>query len=84
LTPQGVVACPHFNGCSEGFEKAAFYLSGITREVVIGNAVVRALSLKLMIPILKEVIENEPLALLCDHLDCERCNAVREAVQGMA
>lgn len=84
LTPQGVVACPHFNGCSEGFEKAAFYLSGITREIVIGNAVVRALSLKLMIPILKEVIENEPLALLCDHPDCERCNAVREAVQGMA
>jgi aminoglycoside 3-N-acetyltransferase len=80
LTRQGVRECPGFGGCSEGFEKAAPLLAGMTRTVKIGDGVVRALPLQPMIEAVVEMIRQDPLALLCDRPDCERCNAVRAGV----
>ncbi len=80
LTPQGVVECPGFPGCSLGFEQAAPYLADITREVKIGEAAVKALPLNAMIDMIVGLIRENPLALLCDDAECERCPAVRSSV----
>jgi aminoglycoside 3-N-acetyltransferase len=80
LTPQGVVECPGFPGCSLGFEQAAPYLADITREVKIGEADVKALPLNEMIDMVVGLIRENPLALLCNDDQCERCTAVRNSV----
>lgn len=77
LTPNGVVECPDFPGCSDGFNTAATWFEGITRRVQIGAAPVLALPLKEMIAIVQDKLAADPLALLCSRPDCERCNAVR-------
>lgn len=77
LTEAGVRACPGFPGCSNGFEQLAPLVKAITRTAQIGNAEVRALPLAPMIEIAAGLIREDPLALLCDSPDCERCQAVR-------
>lgn len=77
LTSQGVYECPGFPGCSDGFEKAAPALAAMTRTVRIGEATVQALPLAEMVPAVVALIQQDPLALLCDRPDCERCNQVR-------
>ncbi len=81
LTRDGVLACPGFPGCSLGFQEAEPLLKGITRKVQIGRAEVRAVRLQPMIEILSGYLHDDPLALLCDDPDCERCNAVRHSFQ---
>ncbi len=80
LTPQGVRECPYFNGCSEGFEKAAPYLAAITRTTTLGSATIRAIPLAPMLQILCGLIKEQPLALLCETGE-DRCEAVRRAVK---
>lgn len=77
LTEEGVRACPGFPGCSNGFEQIAPLLKAITRTVRIGSAEVRALPLAPMIEIAAGLIREDPLALLCDSPDCERCQTIR-------
>lgn len=79
LTPQGILECPGFSGCSDGFEQAAAYLSPITRTAQIGSATLRAVLLAPMIQTISELIKKQPLALLCHKADT-RCEAVRRAV----
>jgi len=43
LTPIGVVECPGFPGCSQGFQALAPHLEDLTRRVVIGAATVQAI-----------------------------------------
>ncbi len=78
LTPGGVCECPNFPGCSLGFEKAAPWLKGMTRSILIGNALVQALPLQPMVQMIVELLQRDPLALACDHPDCERCNSLRK------
>lgn len=79
LTADGVVECPGFPGCSDGFEQAAAHLERITRRVEIGPAEVRALPLNEMTAIITNLLQEDPLALLCSRPDCERCSTVRAA-----
>ncbi len=80
LTPQGVVTCPGFPGCSNGFEELAAELEGVTRQARIGRAKIRALPLQPLIELVCQKVEKEPLALLCSRVDCERCSAVRSEI----
>ncbi len=80
LTPAGVKECLHFPGCSDGFHQAETDLIPITKRVMIGKALIRALPLRSMLDILRQKIEADPLALLCERADCERCQAVRRAL----
>jgi aminoglycoside 3-N-acetyltransferase len=79
LTPQGVRTCPGFPGCSDGFEQAGPYLESITCTTRLGNAVIRAVALQPMIEMITSLIQEDPLALLCDKED-DRCSAVRRSV----
>ena len=77
LTPQGVKECSGWPGCSAGFEQISPRLVESTRKVQIGHAKVRAIPLTDLVFAVKEAIAEDPLALLCERKDCERCNAVR-------
>ncbi len=77
LTLGGICECPRFPGCSLGFEKASPWLKGMTRSILIGDALVQALPLRPMVQILVELLQRDPLSLVCDRVDCERCNALR-------
>jgi len=82
LTYSGVRECPAFPGCSKGFEKDAVWLENLTRQVRIGEALVRALPLAEMIERLVKVIRHDPQAFLCDQPNCAQCAAVRQAAAG--
>ncbi len=75
-----VVECPNFPGDSDGFNAITPLLARETRRVKIGDTVIQALPLKQLFEIVIARIEKDPLALLCDRMDCERCQAVRASL----
>jgi aminoglycoside 3-N-acetyltransferase len=80
LLPDRILECPGFPGDSAGFEAITPVLVNETRRVKVGDAIVQAVSLRTLIQAVNETLQANPLALLCERTDCERCNAVREAV----
>lgn len=80
LTQGGACACPGFPGCSNGFETLQTLVDAITRSVTIGSAAVRAIPLAPMLEIATGLIREDPLALLCDSPDCERCQTIRSTI----
>lgn len=77
LTPQGVVECGGFPGCSDGFGALAPWVASISRIVPLGSSRIVALPLPDLISHARARIEADPLALLCDRSYCPRCAAVR-------
>lgn len=84
LTPGGVVECPGFPGCSDGFEAIAPRLSFIVRKTRVGKAAIQAIPMLSLIQIAATWIKQDPLALLCNHSYCERCRSVRQVVANLA
>ncbi|MFZ1041572.1 MAG: AAC(3) family N-acetyltransferase [Anaerolineales bacterium] len=82
LMPNRIVECPGFPGDSAGFNVIAPVLVNDTRRIQIGNTIVQAVPLKVLFFKVINILKENPLALLCQQDDCERCNAVREAVAG--
>ena len=78
LTPKGMVECPGFPGCSAGFQAIASEMDKFTRKVQIGNAIVQAMPLKMLFKVVTARIKKDPLALLCQQENCERCNQIRK------
>jgi len=72
-----VVECPNYPGDSMGFQALEEHLTSDTRRVEIGEALLQAVPLKRLFAVVQELIKKDPLALLCERTDCERCNAVR-------
>jgi aminoglycoside 3-N-acetyltransferase len=83
LTPTGVVACPRFPGCSDGFQSLAVRFEPLIREVRIGPARIQALPLQDMVEFARGWILSDPQAFLCERKDCERCQAVRETLAAL-
>jgi aminoglycoside 3-N-acetyltransferase len=81
LMPDRILECQGFPGDSAGFEAIAPELVNEARLVKIGDATVQAVSLRVLIQIVMERIKADPLTLLCQRADCERCNAVRDSVK---
>jgi len=80
LTPKGVVLCPAFPGCSDGFEAVSSHLKDEIRRVEVGKAVIQAMPVVKLVDAVDAMIKDNPLVLLCERKDCERCNAVRASV----
>jgi aminoglycoside 3-N-acetyltransferase len=79
LSGDRVMECPSFPGDSSGFNAIAEYLRPDTRRVEVDQAFIQAIPLKRLFEAVQELIKQDPLALLCQRTDCERCNAVRNA-----
>ncbi|OGO39325.1 MAG: hypothetical protein A2W35_17890 [Chloroflexi bacterium RBG_16_57_11] len=84
LTPDGVVECPGFPGCSDGFDAIAARLSQIVRKRWAGKALIQAIPMADLIQIALTWLREDPLALLCDHSYCERCRSIRLDVANLA
>jgi aminoglycoside 3-N-acetyltransferase len=77
LTPTGVVECPGFPGDSAGFQSLAPRMEKFTHRVQIGDALVQAMPMTTLFEVVYAMIKKDPLALLCQQEDCERCNQIR-------
>ncbi len=77
LTPEGVVECPGFPGCSQGFQAIESDLEGVTRRAAAGATVIRAVALSELVERTVSRLTSDPLALLCTSDSCPRCQAVR-------
>ncbi len=77
LTPKGVVECSGFPGCSAGFQAIQPDLEKFIRHIRIGAAQVQAVPLSMLFKVVIGRINKDPLALLCQREDCERCNQTR-------
>jgi aminoglycoside 3-N-acetyltransferase len=77
LSGDRVVECPGYPGDSTGFYAIEPYLSFDTRHVQIGEGFIQAVPLQQLFEVVRDRIKKNPLALLCERMDCERCNAVR-------
>ena len=80
LTPAGIVECPHFPGCPDGFNKLQYYINDIKHQTTISELICQSYPLKELINTTVDLIKSEPYALLCNRLNCDRCNAVRKEV----
>jgi aminoglycoside 3-N-acetyltransferase len=77
-TRKRIVECPNFPGDSAGFEAISPFFQKDMKAVTIGDARVTAIPLHQLFKVVKMLIEQDPLALLCQRMDCKRCNALRE------
>ncbi len=80
FTPAGVVQCPAWPGCSEGFAALDPHVRALTRTARVGGALLQRLPLADLLSAAEALILSDPTALLCAREDCERCAAVRRAV----
>lgn len=78
LTPEGVVECPGFPGCSQGFQALVPDLEGVIRRAHAGQATLQAVPLVALTERVRSRLADDPLALLCDSESCLRCNAMRK------
>lgn len=79
LTSRGIISTWGFPGCSEGFEAISPQLEQVKSSVWLGEALVQAVPLISLMEVVCRVLKDDPLALLCEREDCNRCNAVRKA-----
>jgi aminoglycoside 3-N-acetyltransferase len=79
LTMRGVVECPGFPGCSDGFNALQARLDGLGWRGQVGAAKAAAYPLNEVIEIARLWIKADPEALLCARADCEFCTEVRAA-----
>lgn len=80
LTSRGVVICPGFPGCADGFEALVPHLDGVLRTVELGEGVIQAIPMISLVDIVSTLIKKDPTALLCSREDCQRCNTVRATI----
>jgi len=77
LMKKRIIECPGFPGCSDGFEAIRPDIEDITRYVQFGNSFIEAIPLQPLLQAVEIRIKEDPLALLCQRDECERCDAVR-------
>jgi aminoglycoside 3-N-acetyltransferase len=78
LVGDRVVECPNFPGDSTGFNAIEETIKYDVFRVDIGRgAFIQAISLKVILAAVQELIRKDPLALLCQRDDCEMCNEIR-------
>lgn len=80
LTPEGIVECPGWPGCSDGFQALAPRLEAVRRTARVGESLIQAFRLGAVVEAVGEAIAEDGGALLCPREDCGRCEAVRQSL----
>jgi aminoglycoside 3-N-acetyltransferase len=81
LMPDIIVECPKFPSCSDGFNAIQPLMEPFTYKTRVGNALVQAMPLPELIETTRQLVQADPLALLCERPECPRCNAIRDEVK---
>lgn len=82
ITKGKIVECPHWPGCSEGFQAIGPRLRGVTRVEKVGDLRIQLIPLRDLIHIATGWIREDDQALLCDREDCRYCQDVRHSLAG--
>jgi aminoglycoside 3-N-acetyltransferase len=77
LAEDHVAECPNYPGDSTGFQAIEEHIRFDMRRVEFGESFIQAVPLKRLFEVVQLLIKKDPLALLCERTDCERCMAVR-------
>ena len=77
LTKNRIMECPSYPGCSDGFEAIRLDIEHVSRRVEIGDSFIEAIPLHPLLRVVKAELKRNPLALLCQRDECERCNTIR-------
>ena len=81
LTPGGVVECPSFPGCPNGFNAVEEKLQGASQTASAGAIHLQRIPLRDLIHTASGWIREDPSAMLCDDAECLLCGAVRKSLQ---
>ena len=81
LTPDGVRECLFFPGCANGFHKLFFHLEGHLQRAQVQEEEWYALPLDATLESAMRLISQDPYALLCNDLQCEKCNLIRKEIR---
>lgn len=81
LTENGILECPHFPGCRDGFHKINYYLQDELRTTAVEDLNWTAVPLEVLTNSAVALIREDPFALLCNSLSCPRCNLVRKLIK---
>jgi aminoglycoside 3-N-acetyltransferase len=77
LTAERIAECPHFPGCSKGFNSIEPYIQDLKRELILGTIPIRAYPMKDLIDIAVRVLQQNCLEFLCSKENCECCAEIR-------
>lgn len=78
LKDERVVECPNYPGDSSGFDAIDESIKyNMFRVDISKTAFLKAVSIKVIITAVQELLEKNPLALLCQRENCETCNEIR-------
>lgn len=81
MTEEGIKECPFFPGCSEGFHKILFHLGKEVKQTQFQDHTWVAFSLDSLIQTALQLLRDDPYALLCNDLHCEKCNLIRKDIR---
>ncbi len=81
LTEFGIVSCPNYPGCSDGFTQLDSKIAGITRTVKVNKAEIKAIPLAALLTKVTEMVHKNPKVLLCSRKNCPRCDAIRMSLK---
>ncbi len=78
MTAAGVVACPGWPGCRDGFAAMGPRLAGVSGRIQVGPGWIETVPLRDMINLAVGWIREDPQALLCDRPACPSCRILRQ------
>ena len=81
MTENAIIECPFFPGCSDGFHKILFHLGNEVKQTQMQDHTWFAVSLDFLIQTALQLLHEDPYALLCNDLHCEKCNLIRRDIR---
>ncbi|NMB60748.1 MAG: AAC(3) family N-acetyltransferase [Chloroflexi bacterium] len=81
LTSEGIQECQAYPGCANGFHKLFFYIGDQLKQIQVQEEAWYALPLDITLEAAERLIKKDPYALLCNDLQCEKCNLIRKEIR---
>jgi aminoglycoside 3-N-acetyltransferase len=81
LCADGIREIPHYPGCSDGFHKLHYYMQEELHTVRVADSFWHAMRIETLLNVAVALINEDAFALLCNDLNCPRCNVERAAIK---
>lgn len=81
LGADGIHEIPNYPGCSNGFHKLNYYLQEELHTVRVADSFWHAMKVETLLNVAVALINEDVFALLCNTINCPRCNLVRESIK---
>lgn len=81
LGADGILEIPNFPGCSGGFHKLNYYMQEELHSVRVADCFWHAMKVDTLVNVATALINEDAFALLCNTINCPRCNLVRDAIK---